>query len=292
MVQHVGRWFLPLVAVFLLGPACASLVGGLKAGNGSHDVSLIMSSSPAVGIVFGSVCLLAAALVGIVGARSVDARTGTLSAGLVVGWAAWRTGTLDQVLLLHPHAMTLVLLAIEGLIVGSLGLVAAFAIMRGVRPSPDDVHGAVEAPVRACMTKAGLVGAGVGAVAALVVAHIVVFSPLRGQALGGAVLGGIAAGAIGSLAGASVSDKPAAPIAIFASMLLAACVAPLVALVVPGVGRLPTSVLEANIPGPVLVQPLDWVAGMFIGVPIGMGWASASIGKTHTRTSGAARTAK
>ncbi|MCW5762269.1 MAG: hypothetical protein KIT88_03390 [Phycisphaeraceae bacterium] len=286
MVQHIGRWVLPLLALFLVGPLVGTLVGGLRASDGGPDVTLLVGVSPVWGLMVGIVCVAAAALVGLAGAKFVDERTGMLSAGLVLSWAAWRTGLVTRVLALDPAAWTLVKLAIEGAIIAGAALVLA-ALMHTISSKHGDGLARHGSPIKEIGSKAGLAGMAVGAFAALVIAHVVVFSPMRGQALLGAIIGGIAAGALGRLTSIALSDKPVSPLPIYTSVVLAAAIGPLIGLFAPGSDRLVGAIAAGTVPGPVMVQPLDWAAGLLVGVPIGLGWAAASVGKTqHAKSVG------
>jgi hypothetical protein len=275
MVQHLARWILPLAALFLVGPLVGTLSGDLRGSDGGPQATLLTSASLMMGLFAGLAGLAAAQVLAVIGSRAADVKTGLLGAGLVLAWAAWRGGSPAAVLLRDPSVSTLLTLALEGGLVGAGALLIVQVAHRAASPAEQKSEAALR-------SSAALVAMGVGALASLAVAHVIVFGPLRGQALFGAILAGVAAGAIGRLASSAMSETPAPRVAIYSGMVLAAILGPLVALVAPGgsSGALVGSVTADGLPGPVLIAPLEWAAGMLIGVPIGLNWAQASMHKS------------
>lgn len=285
---------LPIGALFILGPIVSVVLNGLRAPDGGSDVSLLVGASPALGMALGCAMLAAASMYGLVCTRLLDPRTGTLSAGFMLAWAAWRTGNLAEVYRLGADTGTLVTLAVEAAIVCSLTLVLCLLIAQWARqdhrPTPGDLPGPHLASLRQLGQLPVLVGVGAGTVVALVVAHLVAFNPLRGQTLMAGVLGAIAAGAISRLVICSMREGDAPSVAPFAAVLLAATIAPLIGLVAPGGSKLEAAAVAGTLPGPLVIQPLDWAAGMLIGTPIGLAWSGSAITRS-SQTQRARKTA-
>ncbi len=100
-----------------------------------------------------------------------------------------------------------------------------------------------------------------------------------------AVAGAIGAGVVTPMVIAAMgADRPVwfAP---FLALLVAGIVAPLIGFIAPGAEHLEKAFINATMPGALVVQPLDWAAGMLLGVPIGMAWTAASIGKVEESAS-------
>lgn len=284
---------LPILALCILGPIATLNLDGLQALDGGPDVSLLVTAEPVIGLISGLAILAGAAIYGILAGKLVDARTGTLSAGFLVAWAAWRTGNLGHIFRIDPSSGVLVRLAIEAAIVG-VGAALVALLVAGTRPADQPVpHTDLPGPHLGSLTQLAkppvLGGIVAGAAAALVVAYVVAFNPLRGQALMAGVLGAIAAGAIARLVVHAASGHEAPSAAPYAAVVLAAVVAPLIGFIIPGATHLESASLSQSLPGFLLVQPLDWAAGMLIGTPIGLAWAGAAVHKARDVESAPAR---
>lgn len=286
MVRAIGRWVFPCLALFIIGPVLSRLIGGLRADDGGPDVSLLVSARPALGLVMGLIGVAAALAYGGIAGRLLGERTGTLSGGLLLAWVAWMTGDLSLVLRLEGSAGTLALLAAEGLAVCGLALAGVAVI---ARLSPDRACEPMGVETKRLAKWPALAGALAGAAAALAVAWLVAFNGLRGQGLMAAVLGSIAAGAISMLAAQSLSGEKPPVLMPFLAVLIAAALGPLVGFVRPGAGELASAMIDGSLPGVLMIQPLDWAAGMLLGVPIGIGWMHALSGSGRESKPAAAR---
>lgn len=271
-VQTSIRWSLPLIAVFVAGPAAGWLIRALRAPDGSSDVSLLLGASPVLGAVAGLVAVGICFVAALPAARMYGPRSGLLTFALALMWPAWMTGRVGWILRADPSAGTLALLGLEGLLVG---VVVTGAIIGLGRWSSQRTTPLTSDPVgqfrRAFTTTAGLAGTAAGAAAGLGVAWVVAKEDLRGQALLAAFGAGIASAVAARLVGTALDQE--APIASgFAGMVVAATLAPLVVLLVPGVSDLPAALLTGSVPGAALLQPMDWAAGALLGVPTGLSW--------------------
>jgi predicted permease len=274
MVRAIGRWVLPCLALFILGPIMGRLVGTLHAGDGGHDITLLVGAAPAMGLVFGLGSVIVALAYGALAGKMLGERTGTLSGGLLLAWIAWNTGDLGMILRFDGSAATLIKIAVEAALVGGVVLAGTALIARWSEDTQPKATG-VRDELKALTSPASLAGLAAGAAAALAVAWLVAFDGIRGQALMAAVFGAIAAGAVSRLVAMSLADGHPARLMPYASVLLAAIVGPLIGFAVPGAANLSSAVIDGTIAGPLLVEPLDWAAAMLLGVPIGIGWTAA-----------------
>lgn len=284
---------LPVLALFLVGPVITLPLAGLRGIDAGHDVSLLVGSSPALGVILGLALLAATTVYGLLSARFVDARTGTLSAGFVLAWGAWRTGNMEWLFRLEPSAGTLIRLSVEAGMVGVGAMLIALLIASSGRPRSETPHADLPGPhlgsLRQLVQPQVLAGVAAGALAGLVIAHLVAFNPLRGQALVASVFASIAAGAVARLVIRAAANREAPSASPYAAVLLAGMAGPLIGFIKPGAAHLEDAALQGTLLGPLLVQPLDWAAGMLIGTPIGLAWAGAAVHKAHDVESASSR---
>lgn len=271
MTKAMLRWIFPLIALLVVGPAAAAVVAGLHAIDGSSDTTLLLNSSPGLGLVaFGAVAAGAIVLGGLAG-HLTDRKTAITSAALVIAWGAMRTGDTGHVLArVGAGAVPALLLEIglaSGLVVVML-LVIERATGRGKASVLTDLAG-LRQPTE-------LIVLGAGVVATLAASWLVAFTSMPGQTLLAAILGGAAGGAASHLMGSAKSAAAPTNTGVIA-VLVAAVLGVLSLAVVPGLGGLASAARAGSITGPGLVQPLMWAAGALLGVQIGFGWAGASL---------------
>jgi len=84
MTKTVGRWIFVLAALFAIGPALAAWVGEVRAADGSHAASLLVSRSPSMGAIRGVILLALAGVFGAAGTITFGRDTGMLGAGVIV----------------------------------------------------------------------------------------------------------------------------------------------------------------------------------------------------------------
>jgi hypothetical protein len=273
----VLRWALPTLALLVFGPLAAVPMAGLRDGHGGPDTTPFLSATPVVGAVALVVAAVVAGLGGGLTARVTAAGTGRTFAGLVLVWVAMRTG--DSWLILADRGSGAVVpLAIEGAVVAALGLVLV-ATLKGLgegKPIPE-AWGDVVGSVRGKGAGLGLL---VGVVAGLVGAMLVALDGMRGQCL----LGGIGAGvlcAVGVQLSSPETPPETARLRASIATLVLAVVAPLTLLVMPGGTGIAEAARSGSLMGPGIVQPLDFLAGVFLGVPTGMAWVGSVSERAH-----------
>jgi len=269
------RWAIALIAVLLLGPLAGTFVGGLRASDGGPHVTLIANAAPAAGILGGLAALTLATLGGIVAGRIANVSWGYVATGLILAWPAFLTGEVREVLRSTQDASVLWAVAFEGALFGALGVLAALAISRWGRrrPAPDAVHEREE-PLWSAM---GLVGAVTALLVGGLIAFLVAREGLKGQTIGAAALGAVGAATAGGLAAHRVTG-----VAFVAAAGVLAFAGPAIAVGV--IGGDPLEKSYANDLFPLAwISPLDWLAGAFLGTPVGVAWSGSMIDKQTGR---------
>lgn len=282
MRTAITRWSVYLLALCALGPLAGLMIASLRASDGGLATTLLVNTAPALGMAYGLASFVLAGVIGALGARFVDARTGLLAAGITLAWAAGRGGQVDVIVRAAESASPLITMAIEGAIVGVMGvLLAAFIYALG---KPEEQVEGVEKPKLAQVIPAAVKRSVIapGLLLALPVAIViggagawlVAMSPLKGQTIAAAIVAGIIGGAAGRIADYRI---PAQSLMVAIGVLAAA--GPLTAFVFK-VGGSP---VEAAYAGKMFtlswIAPLDWIAGGLIGVPLGVSWAASLIDK-------------
>ena len=267
-----------MMALFVLGPAASRLVGMLRASDASADVTLLVNTSPALGVVVAIGVVALALVAGLPASRALGVRTGLTVTGLTLAWAAWYTSPISVLARSHDGGRLLLTLAIEGALTLALGVAALALLVRvGARHDGDPLCEPVAAQFKKALTTGpGLAAMGGALLASLVIAWFVAREPLRGQSIFAGFAAGIGAGSVGIWCGSFVGrDVP--PMAAILGVMLVAVIAPVLGMVMPGGEGLREAVVGDAIPGPVRLQGLDALVGATLGAPIGLGWVGSML---------------
>lgn len=264
MTRSIIQWTCIFVAALAVGPVAGWLAASLRAPDGGISATGLTSEAPIIGLVkMGAVVLLAGGM-GVAAARLVSAKTGLFCAGLVLAWGAWRSGRMDEILRRAQSPAPLWSLAIEAAVLGALALIVGVAILKAGKADQRDHADALTSPA-----------AGVGALVALVVGGVAAFFLARSEMVGQTFAAALLAGMLGATVGRVV--RHTAPLACF---LGAGAV---LAIAGPAAGALASgpNVMADLYAGTLLPLarpvPLDWLAGIFMGVPMGASWAASMI---------------
>lgn len=303
MLQAALRWILPLTSLLVLGPLAGLLTGSLIAPDGGHDATPLLCDTPVFGVLAAVGVFVLATVGGVVTASQMGGGWGLASAGFVLAWGAWGTGTVDQILRRTQTGATFWTIAAEGALVGALGVVSAVVILAAGRRHRAGPHEPVPAGslvdgLRAEVRSAAgaLLGRpadpddteapqGAGAVllsllvalaAGGVGAWLVAVEALKGQTFAAAAVAGLVAAAIGRI------TAERSPTTLFVLVVaLMAVAAPIAAAVMyPGAEGAVRAAYASNLIPIGRILPLDWIAGAFVGIPIGLSWA-ASMTERH-----------
>jgi hypothetical protein len=284
------RWTFYLAALLLAGPLAGSLMARLFAPDGGHDATPLVSTQPALGLALALGVLLLALILGALAGRFCGVKPGLSTAGLVVAWAAWRTGTIDQMIRTAHSSAPLLRQAVEGAMFGVLGLglvlVVSAAGARYREPHeaslPTESYGFAASLSRnlralgASFKAPRITALPIAVLAGGVVAGLVAATPLKGQAVFAATFGAIAAAAAGRL----VEEEVSFPF-LYIPVVLLAIVGPLTGLMAGGGNIVRAS--YANTLFPLAnITAMDWLAGGLLGLPLGVAWAGSMVEKRVT----------
>jgi len=285
MSKGVTRVCVYVVSLFVIGPIAGALADRWLGPDGGEAATALVSSQPIAGLLVLCAIVGMAMLTGRFVARVSDPAAATGCAGVVLAWAAFRSGPVTD---LYAQSETgPMTLAIEGLFAGILCLIAAAAVVASsVKHETDEVptEAAHVQPglatsdtarnIGLTLTKGGLLSAGAAAAATLVFASIVAVNDLAGQTFAAAMVGAIAAGALARIVGAGVSED--APVTSpFLGIAVAAALAPFVASFMAD-GGLAEAGRTGELLGAAKLGPLDFAAGAMLGAPLGARWFGAS----------------
>lgn len=297
MLKTASRYVPPLAALFVLGPIAAFFVNLLRASDGSRDATLLVGASPVVGVMVLLAVFAIAGSAALLATHFHGWRSGMWTAGLTFAHAAWASGPVDMVIRREASPGALTAFAVEGLLVGVLSAALAagvwlVAVRRYARSH--DPHEAPDAAprrphpknelLRAVMAPGALVGIGVAVVVGGAVAWLVAQEPLKGQAVFAAIFAGIVGAGFGRLASSYIDDA-ANSLTFFVALAALALIAPIVARFVHG-DELVADLYAGRYFGAAAPVGLDWAAGGFLGIPIGVSWfASLFERRRQARTS-------
>jgi hypothetical protein len=288
MLNALLRWSIPLTALFILGPIAAHFTSALRAADGGGQTSLFLNTSPLSGILAGLLALALALGIGIIGARFIEGRSGLLAAGFVLAWAAWGGGRVDRILARTQTSSTLYTLAIEAAVLALAAVAVAFIILRiptrvprfiaagdTTRDRTTHIHREPTAFVDKALPIAILAAAAGAALGGWLIAQ----DFLKGQTFAAAAVGGVLAAAAGRLVSQRIT-----PAAFFLGLMLVAIAGPIIATFLHPSALGPARAALAGTLFPLARPlPLDWLAGAFVGIPLGLWWAGSLLEKYETR---------
>jgi len=288
MKTAVWIWIVRIISLCVLGPFAGSLMSSLRAVDGSTHATAFVSGSFMAGL-FALIGVFFLAMVGgVVATKAVSLREGVLNTGLIVAWGAFGSGQVGEALRGSPESGSLVMLAVEGAAVLVLSVLALAMLTRaaGKSANRDDCvrlkNSAIEALRSNITINAMLVG--VGLVVSMAVVWLQVQSDLSGQVVWGGFIGACGAGVIGgmvlknhSLKHERSNEPELSLIPVIIGVLLGAVVGPIIAMVMPGNGKVLQALASGDAPGWMLMSSLAWAGGALIGTPIGYSWVESSV---------------
>jgi hypothetical protein len=289
MRQGITRWTIYLLCLCIVGPAAGALTGALRASDGSHAASPLFCTSPGLGLAAGVGALVLALIMGLLAAKFVSTAAGFTAAGLVVAWAAWRTGDVDDMIRAAQSGGPLLWQVVEGAFFGILGLLVAVVLFAWGRaehePRQDRVPGDVAVAhavarsfasilIRVFKGKGGLAVLPVAVIAAAVAGWLIGVNPHKGQA----VFAAIAAGVLGGAAGRLVDFEVSLPSLVLPIVVLGV-IGPLTGFAFAGGGGIVHAAYKGTLFPLANITALDWIAGALLGIPVGVAWAGSMMEK-------------
>lgn len=283
MRKAVFEWVTLLTALVIVGPFVALPLAWLTTASGANDATPLTSTQPALGIGYSLLAMLGALLTGWLGTKTVSRGMGMAAAGFVLVWVAARSGTAAMILRDAPSANAAALrLTIEAAIL-ALPTLLLVTLVHKPRPMEidDSVYPLTECRcgllegLRDCLTSRGIqivLAAAVGAVIGCMFASI---GFLKGHGLFAGFMGGLIGGAAGGLLLAGV-ENPRPALAPYVGVVLVMIAAPIAASFYYG-SALRTVAVSGELFGPARLIPMDWIAGMLLGVPWGLSWLASSV---------------
>lgn len=277
MLQAVIRWSIPLSALFIAGPIAGAGIATLRSSTGSTHTTPLLSSSPFSGVVYTVLAFVIAAVPALAAARFVGPRLAIFTAGLTLAWPAFTAGQIDTIIRDHQGKSMLVPLAVEGLVVALLLLALTFVITRTARTDPRNAHETehkldIFSPHALLSLAAATVLAAIGV-------WLIAVTTLKGQTIAATAAGGVLAAIACRLASPT---SPTYVIYIAGGVLM--CLSPIVAIFVHtgdslGVPALLDSMHTGDLLPLARPIPFDYAAGVLLGAPVGLGWASSMVDK-------------
>lgn len=283
MRKAIFEWVSLVLGVLILGPVAGLLPAMLRSPAGSGETTALTSTKPLLGIVLSLGALAIAAVVGMFGSKTVTRPMGMACAGFTLVWVACRSGRAEMIFRESASpAMSAWMMVIEAAI---LALPALFVVTLVQKPRPleSGEHAAAFMEVRTGLIEGlkalfrdhrGLVGIGAAIAGAAFGCALGSISLLKGQCVFAGVLAGIGAGCAGGLAIAGVDSKPS--LAPYVGVMITAIAAPIVAVFMHGSG-LATAAITGDLVPVGRMIPMDWIAGMFLGVPWGLSWVAGMV---------------
>lgn len=285
-VPSILRWSLLVASLLFVGPACSLPLASLRDADGGSATSMLISTSPGIGILGGLLVFAGAGLVGVIGAHAFSMGWGFVCSGLVLAWGAWRIAPIDTLIRRSQGPGELPWLAAEGLLAVALAIVLAVVITHIARsrqaspvaraslaPLRPGLHLLIEHDDIAKIAPAAGMATLAASLAAGAVAYVVAASMLKGQTFFAACAAGLASGVVVQLVATGQRAKATPTLGVLA-LVVPALAAPIIAQVTQGDAIVREAFAGTLFP-PARVLSLDWAAGAMLGVPMGMGWAGA-----------------
>ncbi len=286
MRKAVFEWVSLIVASLVIGPVAGLLLAMLRAADGSRETTPLVSTSPALGVLLAIGAIGLAWISGVLGTKTVARTMGMVCAGFTLIWAACRTGTGEMIYRGSGSASgDAWRLALEGAILFLPALALVAFVQRPVPVESDEAvyplaeyRGGLVSGIRNSISVRGLGVIAASAAGAVFGCTIGSIALLKGQCVFAGVLAGIGAGCAGGLLMAGV-ENPRPALAPYIGLLLLAIAGPIVGAFYHG-AELKRAAVSGELIAVARLVPLDWIAGMFLGVPWGLSWVSGMV-KEH-----------
>lgn len=293
MSRSVIRWTFYLAAALVIGPLAGELVAMVEAADGGPHATAMVAGSIGAGWLATLAAWGLAGAAGLAAARLLGLKVGLSVAGLVLVWAAARSGSVEEIVRISGAAAAgssgggggagrgvLIARAVEGAIIGVLTTALFAAMVLVARPDgahetmdgDDEIHG-VSALVAHVRTLGFVISVLVAAAVGGVVVWVLAREGLKLQTIGAVTVAAILMGAAGR-----VADHRSPSVFIGAAIVILAVVGPLVAVFTHG-AELVDAAYTGMLHPLARPAPLDWAAGAMLGSRWGLDWSASLMEK-------------
>lgn len=263
MIRIVLQYLCVALAGLVVGPFLRGLSMRVEAPTGEPGVPAMLGTSPVFGLVMLAGCLVIAGMMGVLASALVSRATGFFTAGVAFAWVAWAQGGVGELVRSTGRADIVMPLAIEGFVLGAVAVGCVWAIQRFARVRVMSDESAQSMPdERPIQWQA--IGAAVSCIAGGAVALIVARTDDAAQVFGAAAAGTACGVGIARL----VTSLRVTALWHAIGIALLAGIAPIAGSLLAGVSV--ESVYAAEISGLTRILPAQWIAGMLIGLPVGI----------------------
>lgn len=266
MKQALLRWGLIATAALAVGPAIDALMAIARDGAGGRNITLLVSQSPPVSLALGMIAVAVAAAFGLAVRRVTTIGLGLFCAGAIVAWPAFNGATAEALVREAQSAAPFIRLAVEMVLVGVIGVLGTRLIVGRIEPDPSG-----RADPEELFGPRAALGAAVSFAVAGIAAWILAREGTPGQNTAAAGLATMAAIA----AGRSAAPK-ASIIACVAGVFAVGLVGPILALLTQG-GEIVDAAYANGLVPLARITPMTWLAGVWLGAPIGASWAASMV---------------
>jgi len=282
VMKVILQWVFAAIAALVVGPIAGMATAANTGLDGSPDATMLIGSSAVTGVLGHAAALALAGGFGLLTARVISGRFGLFTAGVVLTWAAARTGRVEAIISAQPDASTLTTLAVEGALLAAAAAGLAWLVCRDAH---HEKHSAYEKPISGetvLALAAALVAGGIGA-------WLAARDDLKGQTIAAAWV----AGALGATLARVLAHRSAGWVVVLGVCLCAVAGPLLASFASPSIEALRlhlySGTINGSLPSLVRIAPLDWIAGAFMGVPVGMSWAGSMMEKRVEEASASAK---
>lgn len=258
------QWVYTIIGALAVGPVAGVIASSIRGVDGSSEATGLVSASGVMGLLKLVLCVVLAGVVMVAGAWLGFIRRAYFVGGIVLAWAAARTGTVPAVIRESGGDGVFMTLAIEGLVLGAIFAVFAWltAVIR--RKADEKVTLPSIGDARAIL-------------AVVLVGMVCGWAIGQDGSIGQTLFASFAAGLFGTFVARVISPTCSfASVAWGASVL--AFVAPLIWALQNGSTAL-ADMYEGSIAGYALITPLTWLSGVSLGLWGGSSWADSMVQK-------------
>lgn len=270
MIRIVLQYLYVAVAGLVVGPFLRGLAMRVESATGEAGVPAMLSANPASGFAMLAGCLVIAGMLGAAASALVSRATGFFTAGIAFAWVAWAHGSVGDLVRNTGRSDIGVPMAIEGSVLGAIAVACVWAIQRSARMRVIGENASQTMPDERPITWQAI-GAAVSCLAGGVVALAVARTDGAAQVFGAAAAGTACGVGVARLVTSLRVSALGHAVGIAA---LAAC-APIAGMLLASVTV--ESVYAGEISGLSRILPSQWIAGMLIGLPVGIAFGDSLV---------------